>query len=229
LGPDERPGAADVDDATLRELAFLERINEIGPADQRESSAALPRLYDADYTMLALLDRIGLLPASLIGRAALPGRAPRTVSDRLVKLYRHGLIARHATGLRGHSRNDGKPPLLHSLTRRGMQVAQGRKLAPAISPKREWRALEQPQAARLAHDLHALSWAIAFHRAAGKLATDRWRTPRYATGRYPVPGSAPANIATSSRSTRSSYPTARRSSICSSTHSPRSNPTCRSN
>jgi hypothetical protein len=37
------------------------------------------------------------------------------------------------------------------------------------------------------HDLHALSWAIAFHRAVGKLATDNWRTPRYVTGRYPVP------------------------------------------
>ena len=37
------------------------------------------------------------------------------------------------------------------------------------------------------HDLHALSWVIAFHRAVGKLATDNWRTPSYVTGRYPVP------------------------------------------
>jgi hypothetical protein len=36
------------------------------------------------------------------------------------------------------------------------------------------------------HDLHALSWAIGFHRAVAKLATDNWRTPRYVTGRYPV-------------------------------------------
>ena len=104
---------------------------------------------------------------SLIARAALPGRAPRTVFDRLVKLYRHGLIARHTTGLHGHSSNDGKPPLLHSLTRRGLEVAQQREPAPAISPKREWKPIEQPHAARLAHDLHALGWAIEFHRAVG--------------------------------------------------------------
>ena len=172
---------------TLRELAFLDRINEIGPADQLEGASRLPRLYDEDYAILALLDRVGLAPPSLIGRAALPGRATRSVNDRLVKLYRHGLIARHNTGLRERTRTDGKPPLLYSLTRRGLQVAQERTPAPAISPKREWRPIEQPRAGRLAHDLHALGWAIEFHRTVGELATDRWRTPRYATGRYPVP------------------------------------------
>ena len=172
---------------TLRELAFLDRINEVGAPDQLDGVATLPRLYDEDYAVLALLDRVGLVPATLIGRAALPGRAPRTVADRLVKLYRHGLIARHTTGLRQHTQTDGKPPLLHSLTRRGLKVAQERQPAPAISPKREWRPIEQERAGRLAHDLHALGWAIEFHRAAGELATDRWRTPRYATGRYPVP------------------------------------------
>jgi hypothetical protein len=172
---------------TLRELAFLDRINEIGPADQMDGADRLPRLYDEDYTILALLDRVGFAPVTLIARAALPGRAPRTVFDRLVKLYRHGLIARHTTGLYGHSSNDGKPPLLNSLTRRGLQVAQEREPAPAISPKRHWKPIEQPHAGRLAHDLHALAWAIEFHRTVGNLATDRWRTPRYATGRYPVP------------------------------------------
>ena len=173
---------------TLRELAFLDRINEIGPADeQQEDGARLPRLYDEDYAVLALLDRAGLAPASLIRRAVQPDKAPRTVFDRLVKLYRHGLIARHTTGLHGHSSNDGKPPLLHSLTRRGLQIAQQREPAPAISPKREWKPIEQPHAGRLAHDLHTLAWAIEFHRTVGDAATDRWRTPRYATGRYPVP------------------------------------------
>ena len=173
---------------TLRELAFLDRINEIGPADQQlDDGARLPRLYDEDYAILALLDRAGLAPASLIRGAVQPNRAPRTVFDRLVKLYRHGLIARHTTGLHGHSSNDGKPPLLHSLTRRGLQVAQQRKPAPAISPKRDWKPIEQPHAGRLAHDLHTLAWAIEFHRTVGDAATDRWRTPRYATGRYPVP------------------------------------------
>ena len=172
---------------TLRELTFLDRINEIAPADQLEGASGLPRLYDEGYAILALLDRVGLAPPSLIGRAALPGRAARSVNDRLIKLYRHGLIARHNTGLRERTRTDGKAPVLYSLTRRGLQVAQGRTPAPAISPKREWRPIEQPRAGRLAHDLHALGWAIEFHRTVGVLATDRWRTPRYATGRYPVP------------------------------------------
>ena len=172
---------------TLREVVFLERINEVRPAEQLDGTDGLPRLYDEDYAVLTLLDRVGLVPASLIGRAVLPARAPRTVHDRLVKLYRHGLIARHSTGLRRQRSADGKPPLLYSLTRRGMRIAQEREPAPAISPKREWHPIEQPNAARLAHDLHALAWATAFHRAGGDLATDRWRTPRYATGRYPVP------------------------------------------
>ena len=172
---------------TLRDLVFLDRINEVGPADQLEGVSRLPKLYDEDYAILALLDRIGLAPSSLLGRAAVPGRAVRSINDRLVKLHRHGLIARHATGLRERSRADGKSPPLYSLTSRGLQVAQERTPAPAISPKRQWRAIEQPRAGRLAHDLHALGWAIEFHRLAGELATDRWRTARYATGRYPVP------------------------------------------
>ena len=89
--------------------------------------------------------------------------------------------------MRERAREDGKLPLLYSLTRRGLEVAQARQPAPAISPRREWRAIEQPQAGRLAHDLHALGWAIELHRILGKVATDHWRTPRYATGRYPVP------------------------------------------
>ena len=171
---------------SLRELAFLDRINEIGAADHLDGAAKLPRLYDEDYTILALLDRAGLVPRTLIGRATLPGRAPQRVIDRLTKLYRHGLIAQHAVGIREHTRTDGKPPLLYSLTRRGMQVAQTRE-PPAISQKREWRAIEQGRALRLAHDLHALAWAIELHRLVGDVATDHWRTPRYATGRYPVP------------------------------------------
>ena len=90
--------------------AFLDRINEIGPADQLDGAARLPRMYGEDYAILALLDRAGLVPRTLIGRAALPGRAPQRVIDRLTKLYRHGLIAQHSVGIRQHTRSDGKPP-----------------------------------------------------------------------------------------------------------------------
>ena len=47
---------------TLRELAFLDRINEIGPADEADGEGRLPRLYDEDYAILALLDRVGSRP-----------------------------------------------------------------------------------------------------------------------------------------------------------------------
>jgi hypothetical protein len=89
-------------------------------------------------------------------------------------------------GIRQHTRSDGKPPLLYSLTRRGLEIAQTRE-PPAISQRREWRPIEPGRALRLAHDLHALAWAIELHRLLGNVATDHWRTPRYATGRYPVP------------------------------------------
>ncbi|OAI39115.1 hypothetical protein AYO39_03165 [Actinobacteria bacterium SCGC AG-212-D09] len=171
----------------VRELAFFDRINEVGEADQLTGVDRLPRLYEADYAILKLLDRAGLAPRVLIGRATMPDRSANAVSDRLVKLYRHGLVAQHTIGIRQRSRTDGQLPLLYSITRRGLQVAQERKPAPAISPKREWRAIEQRHAARVPHDLHALSWAISFHRVVGKLATDNWRTPRYVTGRFPVP------------------------------------------
>ena len=171
---------------SLRELAYLDRINEIGAADQLDGAAKLPRLYDADYAILALLDRAGLVPRTMIGRSALPGRGANAVIDRLTKLYRHGLIAQHPVGIREHTRSDGKPPLLYSLTRRGLEVAQTRE-PPAISRRRQWRAIEPGRGLRLAHDLHALAWAIELHRLVGDVATDHWRTPRYATGRYPVP------------------------------------------
>ena len=56
-----------------------------------------------------------------------------------------------------------------------------------MHPQREWKPTEQRRAGTLPHNLHAISWAIELHRVLGELATDYWRTPRYATGRYPVP------------------------------------------
>jgi hypothetical protein len=144
-------------------------------------------VYDEDYSVLALLDRAGLAPRTLIARAIFPTRSRNAVINRLTKLYRHGLIAQHTIGIRQHSQRDGKLPLLYSLTRRGLEVAQTRTPTPAISPKRDWRPIEQSRAARIAHDLHALSWGIELHHTVGPLATDNWRTSRYATGRFPVP------------------------------------------
>jgi hypothetical protein len=172
--------------ASLRELAFIDRINEVREPPHVAATDRLPRLYDEDYAILALLDRAGLVLPSMIGRAVLPGKEPKTVRHRLNKLYEHGLVARAAIGVRERSSTEGRLPWLYALTRRGLEVAQQRK-PPAIHPQREWRALEQRRAGTLPHNLHALSWAIELHRIVGELATDYWRTPRYATGRYPVP------------------------------------------
>ena len=198
---------------------------------QLDGEGRLPRLYDEDYTILALLDRVGLAPASLIapGGATRP-TAPRTVFDRLVKLYRHGLIARHTTGLRGHSSNDGKPPLLHSLTRRGLQVAQQREPAPGDLPEAR---MEADRAAPRRAGSRTTSTRSA-GRSSSTAPSASWRptagappaTPPAAT---PSRKSATGSAGTRSRSTRSRSPTGRRSSTSSSRRSPRSNPTSRSN
>ncbi len=183
----------------VRELGFFDRINEVGETEQLKGADPLPRLYEADYAILKLLDRAGLVPRALIGRATMPGRSRATVNDRLVKLFRHGLIAQHTIGIRQRSRDDGTLPLLYSITRRGLQVAQDRKPAPAISPKREWRPIEQRHAARRRTTSTPFPGGIAFHRTVGNLATDNWRTPRYVTGRYPVPQVGSGHVATRSR------------------------------
>ena len=172
--------------ASLRELAFIDRINEIREPQHAPPADKLPRLYDEDYAILALLDRAGLVLPSLIGRAVLPDKDAKAVRHRLNKLYEHGLIARAAIGLRERTSADGRLPWLYTLTRHGHQTAQAR-TPPAIHPQREWRAPEQHRAGTLPHNLHALAWAIELHRLLGEHATDYWRTPRYATGRYPVP------------------------------------------
>jgi hypothetical protein len=172
--------------ASVRELAFIDRINEVREPEHHPPSDKPPRLYDTDYAILALLDRAGLALPSLIGRAVLPGKEPRTVRHRLNKLYEHGLIARAAIGVSGRSGADGRLPWLYTLTRHGHEIGQSRN-PPAIHRQREWRVLEQRRGGTLPHNLHALAWAIEFHRVVGEIATDYWRTPRYATGRYQVP------------------------------------------
>ena len=49
------------------------------PPTSSTAPPSLPRLYDEDYAILALLDRAGLAPRSLIGRAVLPERVTTTV------------------------------------------------------------------------------------------------------------------------------------------------------
>ena len=173
--------------ASVRELAVADRICEIGPALRNPTAAALPRMYEEDYRVLAFLDKAGLAPSPLIARAVMPGKSERTVEHKLGKLHANGLIARHETTLRDQRGGAQRPPALYSLTQEGFTVAQGRTPQPAIHPKRDFREIEASKGARVAHDLHALGWTVALHRAVGDVATDNWKTPRYQTGRIPVP------------------------------------------
>jgi hypothetical protein len=66
--------------------SYFDRINEVGATDQLKGADQLPRLYHADYAILKLLDRTGLAPRVLIGRATMPDCSLRSVHDRLVKL-----------------------------------------------------------------------------------------------------------------------------------------------
>ena len=65
--------------ASLRELAFIDRINEVKEPQHAPASDRLPRLYDDDYAILALLDRAGLVPpvADRPRRAARQGAQDR--------------------------------------------------------------------------------------------------------------------------------------------------------
>jgi hypothetical protein len=142
-------------------------------------------MYDEDYAILALLDRVGLALPGMIRRGVMPGAAERTLRDKLNgKLYRLGLIARRQIILRDKPR--GGLPYLYSLTRFGMQTAKEREPA-AIPPKREFREIEVEKDGRVRHDLHVLSWLLELHEQLGRLATDKWRTPRWPAGTFTVP------------------------------------------
>ena len=171
---------------SIRELAaYVDPLLGIRKAERKTPSEKLPRMYDEDYAILALLDRVGLSLPGMIRRAVMPKVAERTMRGRLHdKHYRHGLIARWPIILRDTPR--GALPYLYSLTRFGLETAQARQ-PPAIPPTREFRETEAEKDGRLRHELHLESWVIEFHEQLGTLATDKWRTPRWPAGAFSVP------------------------------------------
>ena len=181
-----RPPTSPAPDS-LRELAFLDRINEICEAQHEAARRAPP----------APLRRRLRDPRAARPRRPRPARADRPRRPARPRAQRRRRAPdqalprrpdrpphRRPAPTRAQRRQAAAAVLAHPPRPRGRPGPPPR---PAISPRREWRALEQHRAARLGHDLHALGWAIALHRTVGAIATDNWRTPRYATGRYPVP------------------------------------------
>ena len=187
--PAQPPGAHEAPAPdSLRELAFLDRINEIGPAEQHPGAEKLPRLYDEDYAILALLDRAGLVPRTLIGRACLPGRVPSAVlrpAGQAVPPRADRPASPSASASTPAS--DGKPPLLYSLTRRGMDVAQTARAAGDLPPARVAADRAGPRPAPRPRPARARVGQSSCTGSSATSATDHWRTPRYATGRYQVP------------------------------------------
>jgi len=169
---------------TLLEVAFSDQIVHVGEAEAVDPPEKPPRLFDQDFAVLSLLDRVGLALPGLIHQAVFPKLAPRTFRDRMAKLHRAGLVARHDITLKQKGR--GALPSVYSLTRHGLWMGQNRQ--PSVIPEqRKWRALEQEAGHKLVHDTHTLGWVVALHRLLGAHATDDWCTPRYVTGRFTVP------------------------------------------
>ena len=123
----------------------------------------------------------------MIGRAVLPGKEPKAVATASPSSTSTASSPARTSASANAPAPTAACRWLYTLTRHGLEVAQQRK-PPAIHPQREWRALEQRRAGTLPHNLHALVLGDrAAPRSSARLATDYWRTPRYATGRYPVP------------------------------------------
>jgi hypothetical protein len=114
----------------------------------------------------------------------MPDKSESQRRRKLGKLYKQRLIGKRRIGITEQGSYRGQLPNACELTAQGFKLAQERQ---AISDKREFRGQEVASGAHLAHDHHALAWVIELHRLVGEVATDNWRTPRYATGRFPVP------------------------------------------
>ncbi len=162
--------------ASLRELALVDRMTSI-TRWQEKPPARQPRLVDVDYAILRLLDRAGILLVPLLARACMPGKAERTVRQKLAKLHDAGLIARGEIDVHDRSPGTGALPSAVRLTAHGFRIGQQREV---IEPDRQWRASEVGERAlSVPHDQHVIAWITALTRLLGeRVVTDNWRTPR---------------------------------------------------
>ncbi len=186
FGKPYRPGARrPVDEdrrapASLRELGLIDRLTSITRWDEK-APARQPRLVDVDYAILRLLDRAGILLVPLLARACMPGKAERTVRQKLAKLHDAGLIARGEIDIRDRTPGEGALPSAVRLTAHGFRTGQEREV---IDPEKQWRASEVgARALSVPHDQHVIAWITALARLVGeRVVTDNWRTPRTCHG-----------------------------------------------
>ncbi len=162
--------------ASLRELALIDRLTSITRWGEK-APARQPRLVDVDYAILRLLDRAGILLVPVLARACMPGKAERTVRQKLAKLHEAGLIARGEIDVRDRTPGEGALPSAVRLTAHGFRTGQEREV---IDPEKQWRASEVgARALSVPHDQHVIAWITALTRLLGeRVVTDNWRTPR---------------------------------------------------
>lgn len=177
--PEQQAGAAMKREApaSLRELALADRLTGLKRWEEKQPAERQPRLVDVDYAILRLLDRAGVLLTPLIARACLPGKAERTVRQKLVKLHEAGLIARAEIEVRERSSGEPRLPSAVRLTAHGFRTAQAREL---VDPEKAWRPPEiGERAITVPHDQHVIAWITALTTLLGeRTVTDNWRTPR---------------------------------------------------
>jgi hypothetical protein len=180
--PERRPDNHAPD--ALRALAFIDRVNELGATlDVADSPSAVGRLYKQDLAILQLLDRAGTCLPWLIQHVVMPTKTEGQVRKVLGKLYSKGLVGRRSIGIREQRDYRGSLPNAIEITRLGFKVAQEREV---IHQSRTYRQAENVRGQHVPHDHHAMAWFAEFDRVGG-IMTAEWRTPRYATGRFPVP------------------------------------------
>ena len=162
--------------ASLRELALVDRMTSITKWQEKPPTRQ-PRLVDVDYAILRLLDRAGILLVPLLARACMPGKAERTVRQKLAKLHDAGLIARGEIDVHDRSPGQGALPSAVRLTAHGFRIGQQRE---AIDPDKQWRPSEVGERAlSVPHDQHVIAWITALtHLLSERVVTDNWRTPR---------------------------------------------------
>jgi hypothetical protein len=162
--------------ASLRELALVDRVTSITRWQEKPPSRQ-PRLVDVDSAILRLLDRAGILLVPLLARACMPGKAERTVRQKLAKLHDAGLIARGEVDVHDRGPGEGALPSAVRLTAHGFRIGQQRDV---IDPDKQWRQSEVGERAlSVPHDQHVIAWITALTRLLGeRVVTDNWRTPR---------------------------------------------------
>ena len=175
-GDQPDPAAGQPAPASLRELALVDRMTSITKWQEKPPTRQ-PRLVDVDYAILRLLDRAGILLVPLLARACMPGKAERTVRQKLAKLHDAGLIARGEIDVHDRTPGEGALPSAVRLTAHGFRTGQQREV---IDPEKQWRPSEiGERALSVPHDQHVIAWITGLTGLFGeRVVTDNWRTPR---------------------------------------------------